>query len=554
MHPRPWCSFVFLCACLTSLSFNQPARQSISTPSLACIDTTIILSHTPLLADDLLEGRGVGSRGGDLAIKYIAAQFQALGLTPAGENGTFLQTFELMSTRTIGTPSLTFRSQSTSIGLRSLEDFTGGTRRYAHVQDRIELQDVEVVFVGYGIEAPHYQWDDYKGADLKGKLLLFLNNEPTTDDSTFFEGRKRLYTGRWTYKYEMAARKGAAGALIIHTDSSTEYGWNVVRSGASIDKFISPAQTVESFQYEGWLTEEAARRVLALAGHSFADLYQRAQRRDFRPIDLGIKAVASTQQSIRTVQTANVVGLLPGSDDAKRDEFVILMAHHDHLGIGLPVKGDSIYNGAIDNALGVGSMLAIARCYAAMSHGPRRSILFLASGAEEAGLLGAAYYATHPTVSPDRIAAAMNIDNANIWGPTKDVHFLGKGKTTLDPLLESIVRSHGRVVVSHPKPELGSFYRMDHLGFARVGIPALSFYGGYEHIGKTMEWGRNKHDEWEQIFYHQPCDQVDAWWNLEGQVENMRLVAEIVLAIANQEEMPDWVKGDEFAGVRAKMK
>ena len=351
MNSHRWFLLVFLSLWLGASSFAQPIEQPITPNSFALIDTTVILAHTRFLADDLLEGRGLGTRGSDLAIKYITAQFQMLGLQPAGESGTYTQSFELTGARTIGTPSLSFHRGPQSVSLRSLNDFTGGIRRYAYPHEQIALSDVDVVFVGYGIEAPQYQWDDYKGAELKGKLLLFLNNEPTTNDSTFFAGRKRLYTGRWTYKYEMAAKKGAIGAIVIHSDSSTEYAWNVVRSGASIERFTSPAQTVGSFQYEGWVTEEAARRVLALSGLSFEDLYQRAQRRDFHPIPLGITAAASTQLSIRSVRTANVMGLLPGSDSTRRTEFVVLVAHHDHLGVGNPVDGDSIYNGASDDAL-----------------------------------------------------------------------------------------------------------------------------------------------------------------------------------------------------------
>jgi Zn-dependent M28 family amino/carboxypeptidase len=381
-----------------------------------------------------------------------------------------------------------------------------------------------------------------------------LNNEPTTDDPSFFAGRQRMYTGRWTYKYEMAAKKGAIGALIIHTDSSTEWGWSVARSGASVESIISPAQTVESFQYEGWITEEATKKVCALAGYTFTELYQRAQRRDFHPVNLGIQAAASSQHSVRSVRTANIIGFLPGGDEARRNEFVVLMAHHDHLGTGIAVKGDSIYNGARDNALGVGSILAIAQCFASLALPPRRSVLFLASGAEEPGLLGATYYGRHPTVLQSHIAAVINVDGGHLWGPTRDVYFLGWGKTTLDPTLNRIAATHARVIVPDPKPDQASFYRTDHFGFARAGIPALTFRSGYEHFDRPAGWGMTKDDEWTRIYYHQPCDEVEAWWNLTGHVQDVRLLAEMVLAIANQEEMPDWVRGDEFAGIRSKMK
>jgi Zn-dependent M28 family amino/carboxypeptidase len=386
---------------------------------------------------------------------------------------------------------------------------------------------------------------------VRGKVLLVLNNDPDWDPK-LFAGKTRLYYGRWDYKYASAARQGAAAAIIVHTQPSAGYPWQVVQSSWSGEQFELPDDGgAPRLQMSAWVTEAAARRLVALGGRNLDRLVKAARRRDFRPVPLGVTTSLAFPVALKAKRTANVLGLLPGSDPALRDEVVIYTAHHDHLGVGEPDStGDGIYNGALDNAAGVAQMLAIARAYTALPRPPRRSLLFLAVGTEESGLLGSEFYAKHPTFPPGRMAANLNIDGANIWGRTRDLTMIGYGKSTLDRIAEAVAARQGRRVVADQFPDRGYFYRSDQFNFAKLGVPAFYFDSGTDFIGRSAGWGKEQIEAWEARQYHQPSDELDATWNLEGAVDDARALFLCGLAVAQGDSLPDWNPGDEFEAAR----
>jgi Zn-dependent M28 family amino/carboxypeptidase len=407
-----------------------------------------------------------------------------------------------------------------------------------------------VVFVGYGIQAPEYQWDDFKGADLRGKTLLMLNNDPDWD-SQLFAGRRRLYYGRWTYKFESAARQGAAAAIVIHTDESAGYPWQTVQTSWSGESSYLPRAPDGAVAVQAWLTQGAANRLVALAGMDLDQLTRAARARSFAPIPLGVRTALELRNAVRRFETANVLGLLPGRDAVQRDNVVILTAHHDHLG-AKEMNGERVvYNGAVDNAAGVAQLLAIARAFRALPAAPRRSVLFAALGAEEAGLLGSAYYARQPTFPAGRIMANLNFDGGNIWGRTTDIAGVGFGKSTLDRYVALAAAAQGRQFTDEAFPEQGSFYRSDQFNFAKIGVPAVFLRPGISFVGRPEGWGRQQTDAWIARHYHQPSDDFDPGWNLDGMVDDARLAFHVAHMIAESTEVPAWVPGDEFAAVRA---
>jgi Zn-dependent M28 family amino/carboxypeptidase len=406
--------------------------------------------------------------------------------------------------------------------------------------------------VGYGIVAPEEEWDDYKDADLSGKVLLFLNNDPTGDR---FAGDTRLYYGRWTYKYEIAAAKEAAGALIVHTTPSAGYPWQVVQSSFGGTEFELPAPPEESrIGVRGWLTDEAASRLAKLAGEELEALEAAAQNPDFRPVPLGVTVDLAFTTQLDTTRTANVIGRLSGSDMELRDTAVLYTAHYDHLGIGQPVEGDSIYNGARDNALGTATMLAIARAFGELPEPPLRTVLFAAVGAEEQGLLGSEHLALHPPFHTCRLVANLNLDGGSILGRSEDVRQIGRGKSDLDDLLDRFATEQGRTVLPEQFPDRGYFYRSDQFNLAKVGVPALYLHTGVDIRGRPEGWGVSREEEWVGALYHQPSDEVTAEWDLSGQVEDAQLLFGIGRAVAETGTPPAWRPGDEFAGIRATCK
>ncbi len=417
-------------------------------------------------------------------------------------------------------------------------------------EERVEVEDAEVVFVGYGIQAPEYDWDDYKGADLEGKILLMMNNDPDWDPE-LFEGETRLWYGRWDYKYLSAAKQGAAGAIIIHTGPSAGYPFQVVQTSWTGVQFELPAGDEPRSEINAWVTEDIARELVAMAGLDLEELREAAYNRDFQPVPLGITTSIGMDVSIDRVRTANILGLLPGSDPELKDEVVVYTAHHDHLGIGTPNEdGDVIYNGAYDNASGVALVMGLGRAFATLPEAPRRSILIALVGAEEQGLLGSKYYAANPTFPAGKIAANINYDGGNIWGHSHDSTFIGLGKSTIDDLVKLVAGEQGRVVNPDQFPSRGYFYRSDQFSFARIGVPAAYLEPGIDFVDRPEGWGKAQVDHYTEVNYHQPSDEYDPGWNLDGMIEDALLGFWTGLAIANADEMPTWNPGDEFEAAR----
>jgi Zn-dependent M28 family amino/carboxypeptidase len=407
------------------------------------------------------------------------------------------------------------------------------------------------VFVGYGIQAPEYQWDDFKNVDLRGKVLLMMNNDPA-DDPALFAGKRRLYYGRWDYKYASAARQGAAGAIIIHTTPSAGYPFQVVQTSWTGEEFELAETAGPRLDVRGWLTEDASRRVVSLAGQDLDKLRASAERRDFKPVSLGIKLSVELASDIRKKQTANVLGLLPGSDPALSPQAVVFMAHHDHLGLAEQrnAEGDNIYNGAVDNASGTAALLAMARAASALKERPKRSLLFAAVGAEEQGLLGSEYLAAHPPLAAGNLAAVINIDGVNIIGPTHDVTVIGLGKSSLDDLVSGVARWQNRVATPDEFPDRGYYYRSDQFSLAQVGVPGVYLHSGVQAIGKPEGWGKQQIEKWTETRYHQPSDEYSDSWDLRGAVADIRLLYYVGLLAAQQPQLPAWTPNDEFEPAR----
>jgi Zn-dependent M28 family amino/carboxypeptidase len=535
----------------TSLAGKTPgAEMPADQAAAATINADELRGTVRFLSDDLLEGRGPGTRGDELARLYLATEMEKIGLAPGAPGGTWDQPVEFVGSRTTPGP-LTIARQGERIELKSMTDFVAVSQVE---KPAVSIDGREVVFVGYGIVAPEYRWDDFKGADLKGKVLLFLNNDPQ-DDPALFAGKTRLYYGRWDYKYAMAAKVGAAGAVILHTTPSAGYPWQVVRTSWGNENFALPGDADSDVPVKMWMTEDATRRLAKLAGKNLDVLVKAAQTRDFRPVPLDVTLSISVSNKIWRAKTGNVIGKLPGSDPVLSKEGVLFSAHHDHFGIkkGAGPNGtDAIYHGALDNATGCASVLAIARAMASMPERPKRTVWFAFVAGEERGLLGSRYLAAHLPVPAGRIAADINLDGASIWGRTRDLSQIGKGKSSLDGWIEEIAREEGRVVLPDLFPDRGSFYRSDQFSFARVGIPAAYVHSGTDVIGKPKGWGREQQEEFELKDYHQPSDILTPAWNFDGFVDDTRFLFRLGLKIADAPSMPVWNKGDEFEAVRKK--
>ncbi|MCG6870798.1 MAG: M28 family metallopeptidase [Gammaproteobacteria bacterium] len=535
--------FLFLpAASAAEFSLPEGARQAADTITSEGLRPTVAI-----LADDLLGGRQPGTAGDRLARQMIAARLQALGLQPGAPDG-WQQEFPMVGVNATVPDSWQFRGSELKLELDRWGDFIAASGVQAPLA---ELRDAELVFVGYGIRAPEFDWDDYKGTDLRGKVLVMLNNDPDWDEN-LFGGKRRLYYGRWTYKYEEAARQGAAGAIIIHTTSSAGYPWQVVQRSWSGPQFELPAGDEPRIQVAAWVTDAAATKLFALAGQSLDELRTRARERDFRPVPLGIHTGFALHNELTRITTGNVLGLLPGSDEKLKNEVVVYTAHHDHLGIGTPDdQGDRIYNGARDNALGVAEVLAIARAYTALPHPPRRSVLFALVGAEEQGLLGSKHYASNPTFEPGRIAANINYDTGNIWGRTRDVIYVGYGKSSMSEIVDYVAGLQDRKVFADNYPDRGFFYRSDQLNFARIGVPAVYMRVGTDYRNHPPGWAKeNGFVAWEKKHYHQPSDHLRANWNFEGVIEDAQLGFLAGLIVAEQDGLPEWRAGDEFEAAR----
>ena len=499
------------------------------------------------ISDDSYEGRGPGSRGDEKARQWLADEMSKLGLEPGGANGSWEQPFELIGVNATQPDSWTFKGHGKSVRLKHWDQFIASSGVQA---DRAEVNNAELVFVGYGIQAPEYDWDDYKGMDLTGKVLVMMNNDPDWDPE-LFAGETRLWYGRWGYKYLSAARQGAAGAIIIHTQPSAGYPYQVVQTSWSGEQFELPAGDEPRNQVQAWITEDSARELVAMAGMDLDALREAAFNRDFEPVPLGITTSITLDVEINRAESANVLGLIPGNDPDLNDEVVVYTAHHDHLGVGTPNDdGDVIYNGAKDNAAGVAQVLAIAKAIQALPEAPRRSVLIALVGAEEQGLLGSQWYAANPTFAPGKIAANINYDGGNIWGPTHDATFIGLGKSSIDDIVTPIAKEQGRVVNPDQFPDKGYFYRSDQFNFAKIGVPAMYLDEPTDFVDRPPEWGREQHNHYNNVNYHQPSDEYDDSWDFVGMISDTMLGYWTGLAIANADEMPQWNEGDEFEAAR----
>ena len=517
------------------------------------ISESALRSHIKFLSDDRLEGRGTGARGGEIAALYIAEQFEAMGLRGAGARGSFWQPVSLVGVKADPKTELHINGRDKAEAFKFADDFVAFTGAQT---DHVAV-NADLVFVGYGIDAPEQKWNDYKGPgeDYRGKILVMLVNDPpaTAAEPDLFGGRRLTYYGRWTYKYEEAARRGAVGALLLHTNESAGYPWSVVRTSNGSWRFDiarTSSDKTPFLKVRSWMTDDAARRMMQLAGLSLDELRKQAASRDFKPVKLNLTASLDLNSEVKRVEAPNVAAILPGRDPKLKGEYVVFSAHWDHLGIGAPDKtGDTIYNGALDNATGVASILEIARVLSNLpiAERPRRSILFLIPTAEEQGLIGAEWYSQHPLVPINKTAANINLDSMNILGPTHDFVPLGAERSSLKAVVEAIARERGLRISPDPRPEQGSFYRSDHFPFAKVGVPSISLKEGDDYVGRPRGWGEKKFKEYNEAHYHQPSDEFRDDWDFRGMIQEADFALAIGRRVADMNALPRFNPDDEFA-------
>jgi Zn-dependent M28 family amino/carboxypeptidase len=526
-------------------------------PALPSVDGQRLLADIKELASDRFEGRAPGSHGEQLTVAYLQDQFKSLGLAPGNPDGTYVQKVPLVGITASPDSNLTLHKGSDTRVLKFREDIVPWTK---HVTDSVSVDDSELVFVGYGVQAPEYDWDDYKGMDVKGKTLVMLINDPAVPDPrdpskldpNVFRGPAMTYYGRWTYKYDIGARLGAAAVLIVHETEPAAYPFSVVQSSNAGEKFdlVTPDKNMSRCAVEAWITRDAAVNLFKMAGQDFEVLKKQAITRAFRPVPLGVTASITIKNTLRTLDSQNVAALLPGSDPSVQKEYVLYTAHWDHFGIGTPVNGDSIYNGALDNASGTAALLEIARSMHEAKPAPKRSILFLAVTAEEQGLLGAEYYARMPLYPLDRTVATINIDGMNLFGRTSDITVIGMGASDLEDYLQDAAARQKRTLSPDAEPEKGFFYRSDQFALAKRGVPALYTDAGVHYIGKPPGYSKMVRDRYTSQHYHQPSDEVQPDWILDGAVDDGNLLAAVGYEVANAAKWPEWKPGNEFRSIR----
>jgi Zn-dependent M28 family amino/carboxypeptidase len=553
-----------LCAGVAACSSEpKPPAQTALPPStsqhvpigqLPAIDVDALLEHTRKLSSDEFEGRAPGTKGEELSVTYIADQFQKVGLKPGNTDRTFFQAVPLVGITPEPAP-LTVKKGAQTQTLKWKDDVVAWTK---HVADTAALNSSDLVFVGYGVVAPEFTWDDYKGVDVKGKTLVMLVNDPPVPDPAnaneldpqTFGGKAMTYYGRWTYKYEIAAQKGAAGALIVHETGPAGYGFNVIqgKTGEQFD-LVTPDKNMSRAAIEGWITLDQAQKLMQMSGQNFDTLKQQAATREFKPVPLGATASMTIKNKLRTVNSRNVLGRLEGSDPKLKDEYVVYTAHWDHFG----KNEEGIFHGAEDDALGCGALIEVARAFTKLPSPPRRSILFLAVTAEEQGLLGSQYYAVTPVYPLAKTVANINMDSWNVHGRTKDLTLVGYGASELDDYARDAAAEQGRVVHADAEPEKGFYYRSDHFNFAKEGVPALDPSGGMEYIGKPAEYGEKMRKEWNEQRYHTPKDVVMPEWDLTGTAEDLKVLFAVGYRVAQADRMPEWKPGNEFKAKRDAM-
>ena len=555
---------ILACAFLVAGSAGPAGGQSPGAPvgsdrpAWKRIDAARILENTKVLASDEFEGRAPASKGEEMTTAFLEAQFKKLGLEPGNPDGSYFQNVPMVGITADPSAQLVFAQTGTGnkLTLKYADEFVARTELE---QPEVSV-NAELLFVGYGVVAPEYQWDDYKGVDVKGKMLVMLVNDPPVPDpkdpskrdETMFKGRAMTYYGRWTYKYEVAAKLGAAGCLVIHETGPAGYPWGVVKSSNTGEQFdlVTTDQAIPRNAVEGWISYDKAKALFAMGGKDLEALKKAAVDRNFQPVPLGASASLTLKNSIRQIESKNMVARLVGNDPKLRDEYVVYTAHWDHFGIGAPINGDKVYHGAVDNASGVAGVLEIARAFTRIQPQSRRSILFLFVTGEEKGLLGSRYYAVHPLYPLNKTLAVINVDGLNVHGATRDITVVGLGMSTLDKYVKAVAAGQGRVVKPDPKPEKGSYFRSDHFNFAKQGVPALDAGSGVEYIGKPKGWGLQMREKYTEEDYHKPSDRVKPDWDLSGAVEDLRLLGEIGYRVANAAAYPAWYPGAEFKAKR----
>ena len=536
-----------LTAALSSFACGDPGKSKQAGADSIRADR--ITAHARFLSSDALQGRGVGGRAETVTTEYIAAQFELAGARPAGDGGTYFQAVPLVGVQTQPDARLSWSSAGARRSLKYLDEFVAVNHR----QEPLVELDAEAVFVGHGIVAPEFDWDDYKGVDVKGKVVILFTNEPPSDDAGFFGGPALTYYGRWTFKYEEALRQGAAGCLIIHTTPTAGYPWEVVRnSWSGREPFVKLAPGEGALALAGWVHSGAAAAMLAGTGKNLDELLAAADSRDFQPLPLSIRLQARLASDVEAVNTRNVVGLMEGSDPRLKEEAVVYTAHWDHLGVGIAVDGDDIYNGAVDNATGLAVLLELARAFGELAQRPKRSIVFAAVGAEEGGLRGSEYYAHHPFIPAAKTAVNINFDGLAPLGPANDITLPGFERTTLRPIVEALASESGFVIRPEAHPGQGYYYRSDHFSMAKVGVPAFSLKLGVDYAGKPEGWGLKAQEDYTANRYHQPSDEFDPSWDFSGLEQLARFGFELGLRVANEPELPTWNDGDEFLPARLK--
>jgi Zn-dependent M28 family amino/carboxypeptidase len=515
--------------------------------AMAAVEGQRIRAHVRFLSSDLLEGRGTGQRGGDIAAEYMATQFALYGLKPAGDDGTYMQKVPLVGIATQDDSTLNFVPNSGSpIELTYRKDFvitdeTGSARTDVNAG---------IIWIGYGIDAPEFNWDDYKDVDVKGKVLLMLVNEPPSDDPKFFNGKALTYYGRWTYKYEEAARKGAAGVILIHKTSMASYGWDVVRNSWSGEHSFLRDSKEQKLNMAGWIQFEVARKLAQSCGMNLDQMIDAAGRRGFKAMALPAQVNANLVSKVRRFDSNNVIAMLPGSDARLKDQAVFYSAHYDHLGIVPGMAGDNIYNGALDNATGCGILLEIARAYATTKQAPKRSIYFAAVTAEEQGLLGSEYLGKHPPVPAQDISLALNYDDVPPLGVPEELNVAGAERTSFYPTVERMASSFNLTIVPDAQPNAGHYYRSDHFSFARVGVPSFSIDEGDLYKGHNRDWGTQQSEEYVAKHYHQPSDEYRPEMDFRGDAVMARFGIALGWDAANQSTLVGWKSGDEFEKAR----
>ena len=543
---------------LSLMNLPVHAQNPALKPALDSLDAPTLLNHIKILASDAFEGRAPATPAETKTVDYLTAQFKTLGLKPGNPDGSFVQEVPLIAFQaTNATGAITIGAKS--ISLNHPENWVAVSRRQA---ERVDVTNSEVVFVGYGVVAPEFGWDDYKNIDVRGKTIVMLINDPPIPDPkdpanldpALFKGRAMTYYGRWTYKYEIASEKGAAAVVIVHQTVPAAYPFAVVQGNARENFDIATTgQPSNRVAVESWITLDKAKEIFAAAGQDFLALEKAAATREFQPVPLNARANLSVTNTLRQVRSRNVLAKLEGSDPKLKDEFIVYTAHWDHLGRDPSLPGDQIFNGAADNASGAAALLTLAQAFTKLNPAPKRSILFLALTAEEKGLLGAKYYAAHPLYPLEKTLLNLNMDVLNLWGKTRDLVSLGLGQTTLDPLVAEVAASQGRTIVSDPEPEKGLFYRSDHFEFVKQGVPAVNARGGVDYIGKPADFGIKKRAEYTANDYHKPSDEVKPDWDLSGAIEDLRFLLEIGYRVSQTPAYPEWLPATEFLAKRQAM-